>query len=367
MQPQSLPRKETIKQGVEQLKRVWKTFNLYEGDPLADYFFQADYAMGDMTYDQYWKAAQNEDPKKLTSLLYESWKWRADTRNNICASTEGGQGTGKSLANISFGFILGKIFDRPFSLNDIAFYPEEMEKAIEVSQNRQTIMCDEQQMTNVGLMSSTIRNRLVDFEEQLRFSQTNLLYVAPSLRAHQHYYVFETWKPVRIRNRACNMCRKPDCVGCDIQEEKRSGYPAFFVLMLKTKRAQDGMLVPRGYVLAKMPPKKIVDEYEKIKQEHIQKLKQKESMRWQILKNLAEEVWERGKSKILTTTKSGKYVVAPMKIIKIVFYEIHGMNYLPSESEELLLTMVSEKAREHIIREGLNAENEEDEINAQLR
>lgn len=360
MQNPSLPRNEPIrKQSVEELKRQWKTFNLYEEDPLQRYFFEIDYQMAGMPFDEYWKFAQTEDPKKMTSLLIESWKWRADCRMNVVQSTEGTQGSGKSLSNIYFGLVLGKIFDRPFSLRDIAFYPEEMEKAIEHSQTRQTIMCDEQQTTNVGLMSSTIRNRLVDYEEQLRFSMTNLLYVAPALRSHQHYYVLETWKPVRIKNRTCILCKKSTCIDCEIPEERRSGYPAFFVLMLKTKRAQDGMLVPRGYVLAKMPPKKIIDEYEIIKQEHIRKLKAKESMRWEFLKKLAEEVWHRGQNTILKQTKTGRYIVAPQKIIKMLFYEMHGMNYLPRETEELLLTMVTERAREHIVQEELNEEEEE--------
>jgi len=347
---------------IEELKRQWKTFKLYEDDPLQQHLFELDYQMSGMTYEEYWKYAQTVNPKQLTSRLIESWKWRADTRNNVVMSTEGEQGTGKSLSNIYFGLVLGKIFDRDFSLEDIAFYPEEMEKAIENSHTRQTIMCDEQQTTNVGLMSSTIRNRLVDYEEQLRFSMTNLLYVAPSLRQHQHYYVLKTWKPIRMKNKHCNICKKPTCIECEVPEEKRSGYPAFFVSMLETKRAQDGMLVPRGYVLARMPPKKIVNEYEAIKQEHIRKLKAKESLRWDFLKKLAEEVWQRGQGKILRETKTGRAVVAPQKIIKLLFYEMHGMNYLPKETEELLLTMIVEKAREHIVREELNEDDEEEGV-----
>jgi hypothetical protein len=348
---------------VEQLKRLWKTFQIYEGDPLQEYCFEQDYQLSETsaTYDEYWRLAQQQNPKKLTSLLFESWKWKADSRNNVVMSTEGTQGSGKSLSNIEFCRILGKIFDRPFSLQDIAFYPEEMENLISNSQNRQTMMCDEQQQTNVGLMSNTIRNRLVDYEEELRWSQTNLCYVAPSLHQHQHYYVLESFKPVRLRNKVCNVCRKPNCLNCEIQEEKRSGYPAYFVLMLKTHRANDGMLVPRGYVLAKMPPLKIAKEYELIKQEHIRRLKAKESMRWDFLKKLAEEIWQGGQNRILQQTKSGKYVVASQKIIKIVFYGFKGMNYLPTMTEELLLTMIAEKAREYIITEGLNEDIEKEE------
>jgi len=348
---------------VEPLKKLWKTFQLYSEDPLEKFFFDQDYQLAETssTYDEYWRLAQQQNPKQLTSLLFESWKWRADTRNNCVMSCEGIQGSGKSLGNIEFARILGKIFDRPFSLQDIAFYPEEMENLISNSQNRQTMMCDEQQITTVGIMSNTIKNRLVDFEEQLRFSQSNLLYIAPSLHQHQHYYVLESFKPVRLRNKICNVCRKPNCLDCEIPEEKRSGYPAYFVFMLKTHRANDGMLVPRGYVLAKMPPLKIVKEYELIKQEHIRRLKAKESLRWDLLKRLAEEVWQRGKDKIIRQTKTGKYVIAPQKVMQMLFYEMKGMGALTKDGEELLLTIVAEKAREYIIIEGLNEDIEKKE------
>jgi hypothetical protein len=484
------------KQEIEPLSRQWKTFNIFSDDPLSAWAFDQDYQLAETssTYDEYWRLAQQQNPKKLTSLLIESWKWRADSRSNVVMSTEGclkfdtliwakngkrklnqfkkfvfvkthnfetgkdeykrakiihsgrkqlyeitvedntkiyatkdhtfflsnkkekklselkiggnlfrnsiqnysvkiksikkigfdetidlqvpdnhnfylgngvlthnSQGSGKSLSNIEFGRILGKIFDRPFSLQDIAFYPEEMEDLISHSQNRQTMMCDEQQITSVGLMSNTIRNRLVDFEEQLRFSMCNLLYIAPSLHQHQHYYTLESFKPVRFKNKVCNVCKKLNCLNCEISEEKRSGYPAYFVLMLKTHRANDGMLVPRGYVLAKMPPLKIVREYELIKQEHIRRLKAKESMRWDFLKKLAEEIWQRGQNEILRQTKSGKYIIAPQKVIKMIFYSAKGMNYLPLQTEELLLTMIAEKAREHIITEGLNEDIEKEE------
>jgi len=356
---QSLPSNESFKKPkVEELTRTWKTFNIYSEDPLQQHFDELDFQLAGMTYDEYWKYAQQQDPKKLTSLLIESWKWRADTRMNCVGSIEGQQGAGKSLTGIYFSLILGKIFDRPFSLKDIAFYPEEMEEKIEQSENRQTILCDEQQVSSVGIMSSTIRSRLVDLEEQLRFSMTNIWYVAPSLRQHQHYYVFKTWKPIRIKNRKCNLCRKPNCLGCEIEEEKRSGYPAFFISMLFTHRAQDNMLVPRGYVIAKMPPNKIVKEYEEIKAEHMRQIKAKESRRWDILKNLVQEVFSQGMERniLIRQTKTGKYTVAPQKIIKMLFYEMKGMNYVTNDCEELLLTMVSEKAKEHIIQEEMNAE-----------
>lgn len=268
--------------------------------------------------------------------------------------------THNSLSGIYLALLLGKIYGVPFSINKIAFYPEELDNLIENSNNRETFVMDEQQTANVGVMSHTIKQRLVDYEEQLRAEMINLVYVAPSVRDHAHYFVLKAENPIRITNSICQKCKKSSCEGCKMPEWKRSGYPKAFKLLLSTKKLTDDMLVPRGYLEIPMPNYAIAQEYDMIKNKHTAELKKKESMMWNNMQKLADVLFEKHKDKILIKTKKGIYKSASSKNLEIIIYDEHGMRYFTKDGLALFITLLKQKAQGYIEKKELN-KNEDDE------
>lgn len=269
--------------------------------------------------------------------------------------------THNSLSSIYMGLLLGKIFGKPFTVKNIAFYPEELDKLIEESKGKETFLMDEQQTTNVGIMSHTMQRRLVDFEEQLRHNQINLLFASPSLRDHAHYFVFKAENPIRITNPICQKCKVESCAKCKMPEWKRSGYPRAFRLLLSTKRFVDGMLVPRGYLEIPMPNYEFVQEYDKVKNEHIENVKKKESKMWDNMKKLADVIFEKNKEKMLTQTKKGEYKVVSAKVLETIVYSERGMRYFTKDGLALFITLLKQKTHEYILTEGLNDKLDEED------
>jgi len=280
-------------------------------------------------------------------------------------SISGAQGSGKSLSGLYLLLLLAKIFQKPIDINNVLFDPEELDKKLETSKNRESFMMDEQRVTNVGMMSKTIQDRLIDFEEQLRKSQTNLIYCAPSLRTHEHYFVLETYKIIRIQNPKCTQCKEKKCKSCDIPETERSGYPKYFLVMLKTKREPDHTLVCRGLLKIPMPNPNIVKEYDEIKDEHISRLKKKDSNMWEQMKKLRDTIWAQKKEELITQLKSGVWKENTKKQIQICIYDVKGQRHLTNEAVDLMITMLQGKAKEFITKNGLDDEEDlygEDEV-----
>src|SRR3990172_2394803 len=340
------------------LPKKWRTFKLHEENPLNNYFKQIDLQMADSTYNDYWIRSQQEDSDYLGKLLVEEFKFRADMRLNVVASLEGSQGQGKTSAGIYLSLLLGKIFGKPFTLKNLAFFPEELDSLIEHSEYKETFMMDEQMRTNVGIMSHTIQQRLIDIEEQIRYAQNSLIYCSPAVRDHSHYFVFKAENPIRKQNPICLRCKKPDCSVCEIPEYERSGYPERIKLMLFTKRLTDDLLVPRGYIETPMPNYQIMQEYEVLKQKHIEELKKKESKMWEQMKNLAEIIFNQNKENLIMQTRKG-YKVATAKMIEIMLFDIKRMRYFTNDGKNLMITLIKQKAQEEIIKKGLNTEGED--------
>lgn len=357
--PQISSDSENLKKTV--MPKKWRTFKIHKVNPMDNYFKQVDLLMADATHGQYWQRAQQEDVQYMNRLLVEEFKYRMDMRLNIVASVEGSQGMGKSLSSIYMGLLLGKIFGKPFTVKNIAFYPEELDELIENSTGRETFLMDEQQTTNVGIMSHTMQRRLVDFEEQLRHNQINLLFASPSLRDHAHYFVFKAEHPIRLTNPICQKCKKPDCENCKMPEWKRSGYPKAFRLLLSTKRFVDGMLVPRGYLEIPMPNYDFVQLYDTVKNEHIENVKKKESKMWDNMQKLADVIFQKNKDKMLMQTKKGEYKPVSAKILETIVYSERGMRYFTKDGLALFITLLKQKSQEHILTEGLNDELDQED------
>lgn len=330
----------------------------YGESPLQQYFRQVDMQLIEATQGDYYKRALQEDIATLTRLFMEDMKFRSDHFLNVVLSISGAQGSGKSLSGVYLLLLLAKIFQKPIDINNILFDPEELDKKIETAVNRESFMLDEQRVTNVGMMSKTIQDRLVDFEEQLRKSQINLIYCAPSLRQHEHYFVLETYKIIRIQNPKCAECKEKKCKTCNIPQHERSGYPKYFLLMLKTKREPDHTLVCRGLLKIPMPNPKIVKEYDEIKDTHIERLKRKDSNMWEQMKKLRDTIWEQKKEELITQLKDRRWKEQTKKQIQICIYDVKGQRHLTNEAVDLMITMLQGKAKEFITKYGLDDEED---------
>jgi len=199
-------------------------------------------------------------------------------------------------------------------------------------------------------------------------SQINLLYASPSLRQHEHYFVFSTFRIVRIADAECSHCKdyekynpmsgKPSpCESCTLPVHKRNGYPKYFLLLLKTKRLIDSMLVPRGIIQFPMPNNKFVEEYDVMKQNHIKRLQAKESAWWDKMKKYADFVWVAKKDKLVKQLKKGGYQVVGKETIKVAILDAIGRK-LTGEANETLIELVKQRAEEHLLKKGVMAEEE---------
>jgi hypothetical protein len=350
----------------EDMQINWRTRQKWDESPLESYFREIDLVFADSTYGEYYQRALQEDLNYLTALLLEDFKFKADTFSNVVASIDGMQATGKSLSGLYKSLLLGKIFGRPFTLKNLYFTPEELDKALENAEYRTTHFMDEQRKTNIGTLSMTTQLRLADYEEQLRRSGISLLYAAPELRDHQHYFVFSTFKIIRQQTDVCQDCKKikdPEqhnpCLNCPTPQDQRSGYPTAFLLMLQTKRLIDKRLVPRGLIKIPMPNPQIVEEYDVIKKEHIRKLKAKEEESWNQLRELAQKVFDAGKDRLMHRTKKGNMKAQSNRNMKIVIYDIIGMRRLTNEGYDLLIGVLKSMVDEHVMKENLHDEDYE--------
>ena len=260
----------------------WKSKTKYDESPLETYFREVDINSTEATYGEYFSRAMQEDIRVMNSLLLDDIKFRADSFMNVVASVEGQQGSGKSISFIYLGLLIGKFFGYPFALKNIIFDPDDLDTALEKADKRTTWLMDEQKRANVGMMSRTTQLNLTDLEDQLRRSQINLLYASPSLRQHEHFFAFKTFRIIRINDADCTECdeykhwnptsgQPSPCDTCDLPADKRNGYPKYFLLLLQTKRLIDNMLVPRGIVQFPMPNIKFIEQYDKVKQQHIKR------------------------------------------------------------------------------------------------
>lgn len=217
--------------------------------PLKQEFDKFDISHMDWTMNDYKEYALKQSPEYITSLLVQDWTWRYHHKQNVVASIEGDQGSGKSMPFYSAANLLGNIFKKPFSLKYLFFELEELNVALGKAQQCETFVWDEYRKHQAGVMSLLQRQNLADFEDQLRVNQNNLLYCAPELQDHSHFFIFESKNTVW---------------------DEEGKIPKAFLSILKTKRYTDRhQLVWRGLVFFPMPSLKDANDYLVKKRQHI--------------------------------------------------------------------------------------------------
>jgi hypothetical protein len=110
--------------------------------------------------------------------------------------------------------------------------------------------------------------------------------------------------------------------------------------MLKTKRITTGLPVARGLVEIPMPNSQIMQEYWKMKDDNVVKLKKKEETAWQQMKELSMKIFNLKKDELIRKQKNGKWGVASRNQITIAFYDVFGMRYVTRDAQELVIEQI---------------------------
>lgn len=263
---------------------------LNEESPLAQHYDAFDIENIEWSENDYKLNAMQVPIEETNKLLVQDFHWRKDHGQNIVASIEGKQGSGKSMPFSYLGLLLGTIFGYPFKPTDIYYSPEELDYAISHAEPCQTFFRDEHRKANVGMMSNMINENLADYEDQLRINQNNLLFAAVELQKHSHFFCFEAKHIVFDEN----------------------AYPQKFISVLKTPRYTNRKeFVWRGYVSFPMPNEKFVEEYLKRKNEHILNLQKKYGNTLNPVLYYAKQIFNKRKNDLIRRTKDG--FVIPMK------------------------------------------------------
>lgn len=202
-------------------------------------------------------------------LLIKDFEHRARFRKNVIMSIEGLQGEWKSFFGLFWAYTIGKIFGVPFNIKkNLYAFPEELDENLRESKNRTTHFLDEQRSANIGVGSVAQQLKLKDFEEQMRYTQKNIIYASPEIRDHAHYFVFEAFDMKRLENMDYETFEDEK----KLKFYEKSGFPTSGTFLLKTHNKYTKGLVPRGYVTVPMVTPETVTVYDRIKRRNLKKL-----------------------------------------------------------------------------------------------
>ena len=297
--------------------------------PLKRYFDNFDVEHMGWTPTQYKNYAIQQTDVNLTQLLLDDWRWRASHKQNIVASSEGDQGTGKSLFLGAGSILCSKIFGKSFYTpesdemlkKNLSFDSETMDAQLDASEERVTKLNDEHRKNKVGIMANMIEASLEEKEDQLRKHQINMFFASPDLQDHKHFFVFE------MKHIVFN----------------EDGFPKATVAMLKTKLYTDrSQFVWHGYVSFPVPPKDYLSQYDALKDEHIIKLKQKYGNTLDPVIFHANEIFKKCKDNLIVTSSDGYVKPIPHKrMYKLVAREI-GTRKFTTGGYSLLLDEIKD-------------------------
>lgn len=301
-------------------------------------------------FDAYYKMAIKQNPLDWNKLLVNDYKFRFIHKLNVVASCEGQQGSGKSMFLLRHGQILGELFGEKFTMDNICFTPFEFERKIKKSKEKQTFLLDEQTNIKSGIMSRHIEDSLKDFEEQLRYSQNNFLYSSPSLRIHEHFFIFDTNRVPfssieRIVNNDCTNAEKCICEETGRKEFESCGFPLRINAMLLTINPFDYMLRPRAIISVKMIDYEFLKEYDALKKKYQDYLKKKG--KGGIMPEVMEAVdiiIKNRKKDLFRENSKGEIVVKNLKELKIIAYEEVGANFTVKGLSDFVVPKIVEKA-----------------------
>lgn len=328
--------------------------------PLQEYCSKIDFKYYDKTYGWYYYdlALKRVRPEFITNLLLKDFEWRGQHQQNILASAEGQQGSGKSLFCINLAIWSGKFFGNPFILErDIFSNPYALDQELRNNgEFRRTFLYDEQPRRMVGMGSMSTRISLQDYEEIGRYTQKNIFYCSPELRDHSHYFVFKQvdYDINRVTNQICKSCPKyVEChfkqyeTLCEIPFFERDGYPKEFRFMLYTKRLADQIEMPRGIVSFPMVHPNTALAYDKIKKENITSFENYENNAWEMKKQMINQFIDDNASDLTQETTTGEKVKS-RELIKAKLFDVFGQNRFLKEEIDLFVSMTADELGKRI-------------------
>jgi hypothetical protein len=317
----------------------------------------------------YYEHYRKLPPTFTWTLIKKDWEFRSLHGLNVVASTEGIQGTGKSLGNLYMAIVCADIFGIPYEIENTYIDRALLNQKVREAKTRTTFILDEQKHKNVGVMSKTTELDLIDWEEQSRATQKNLFYCSRYVQNHAHYYAFKAMRVNRLKNERCFHCMKEaECKArglykptmCkDIPYWKRGGYPVSFSFEFYTPRPHDDELVLRGIVELLMVAPETAKMYNKIKTKNLAALEANEQHGWKILKESAHKIAEKHKDELIKERVVGKktfYSCATKYAIKALIYDEFDIGKFPNEAIELIITVIKQKTEENIAlkQQGIN-------------
>lgn len=269
---------------------------------------------------------QAETPiAKITRLWNSEIHWRYGHKQNIVASHEGAQGSGKSMPQAYNCLLIGSVFGVPFNVDNVCFTPEDLKQRLQNSKSKETFLRDEHLFTRAGIMSNFNESNLSDYEEQLRISQNNLIFCSVELQNHAHFFQFESgWT--------------------NFNEE---GYPVSFISVLKTPRFTNRKeFVWRGYIEFPMPNKDFVEAYLKKKHEHIENLKKMYGNTLDPIPFYANKIFNEKESSLIQRTKEGFIKPIKAELMQLIMSDVIGTRMFTLKGQEILLAKLKQLIQE---------------------
>jgi len=295
--------------------------------PLMTYIKEFDTQHIDWGYNQYWVNANAQDRQVWNTLFKSELNFREKYGLNAIWSDEGGQGDGKSMALVRKKQIIEEVFRVPFNLkrfiSEIHFFTDDLEAKLSEHNTRDCNVLDEQ-IREYGLMARFQEDRLANYEDTYRKPQRSIGYASPSLRRHEHFFIFEAMGDFFVDPSNYNVTS--------------------IEILLKTKRKSDGMIMPRGVLKLKAPPVELWEAYNKKKDKFIEKMRQRQGgMMERIEKDAQKVIDEFGEGTFLRPLKDGGYLLIGKDSIKLHVYKSLGMRAYTVAGYDLIIEEIRRK------------------------
>lgn len=300
-------------------------FDQLNKSPMQDYISQFDDIHIKWGYDDYWLYAKNTDYLFWNTLFIREIEFRKRFGLNLVWSVEGDQGDGKSMGLLRTKQLIDEHFGNKFDIDrfidEIHFFDEDLESSLSVAQKRSCHVLDEQPRGH-GLMVHYIQDQLANYEDTFRKPQINIGYASPSLRNHQHFFIFEALGDIFV---------------------DEDGNPTAVNLMLKTKRKSDKMIMPRGIIKLKIPEKEVWKQYNLKKDGFIKKMQDKQGGIMDRIDRDAKKVIDAYGEKLYRFDKQGNKQALAKKGLELYMYRCLGMRAYTVSGYELLLESIKQK------------------------
>lgn len=322
--------------------------------PFKKYCYEMDKKLRDKSYYDYYdyiEAVYLKNPGYGASLFLSDVKYRHKHQLNVLAELYGQQGCGKSLFGQDLAYRVSDTFEQPFdAINHTLVDFDDLEKKLHDAPFRTTFIVDEQPKSFFGYGSSRVTKSLRDFEEICRYTMKNILWIAPSERAHSSYYVFkegDVESVERTQNPECLNCPKQSkCLKifeknkyetlCSMEFYHRHGYPKAFVFQLQTERKSDGHYCPRAYVRLPMLPPKLDKKYDSIKQSNISVFESRKTIGWSETRRKLKDFQKKYKAVLIR--ENGK--PAPKELIKAYLMDHFGGRAFTVSEMDIMVAVV---------------------------